>query len=287
MAKWNYLQRMIKKNFPILFEPFPENVGLGDAIKSSLIIGVIIFLILGLLRPFGLWSMPHPFIDAAKFGLISMVVSFLVELVWLYIIPIDRERTSWVFWKWLVSVMITITMIAAANFVYLIWAYGASFSVGQALYTWFVTIIIGIVPTIIFGALGIIRSLRYHQDIAKGVGHHEEPISEEMLTFNSNNQSDEPITIRAAQFLYAEALQNYVRVHWQTDSGLTSKLIRSTLSQLESESPSFVARCHRSFLVNKDQIQSAEGNAQGLQLSVGHTAQVVVPVSRKYVLQFR
>jgi DNA-binding LytR/AlgR family response regulator len=88
--------------------------------------------------------------------------------------------------------------------------------------------------------------------------------------------------------LYVEALQNYVKIgHFNPThdfSELTERAtLKAILGQVEGTS---IVKCHRSFLVNRNVINSASGNAQGLLLSLT-AGNKKIPVSRSFVKLFR
>jgi DNA-binding LytR/AlgR family response regulator len=66
---------------------------------------------------------------------------------------------------------------------------------------------------------------------------------------------------------------------------LQHRLIRNTLVNAESMMRAFfppLIRCHRSYIVNLDQIKNVDGNAQGLVITLKPCSEKV-PVSRKYI----
>jgi two-component system LytT family response regulator len=64
---------------------------------------------------------------------------------------------------------------------------------------------------------------------------------------------------------------------------VTKTEIRSTLTALKAELPyDNIFQCHRSFLVNINNISSAKGNSNGYQLRLGECTDII-PVSRTFV----
>jgi hypothetical protein len=83
---------------------------------------------------------------------------------------------------------------------------------------------------------------------------------EERLVLQGRNQTDR-LRLAASDFLYAEAEQNYVTLHYLRQGEARQRLFRSTLAEIESQLPNAI-RVHRSFLVNSQRIRSIEGNAR-------------------------
>ena len=89
--------------------------------------------------------------------------------------------------------------------------------------------------------------------------------------------------MRPKDLILLESADNYVSVHYQENDKVQKKLLRSTLTKLEEQItiPS-IFRCHRSYMVNLNQLKQVEGNSRGLQLDLLDIQQTI-PVSRKYV----
>jgi DNA-binding LytR/AlgR family response regulator len=76
--------------------------------------------------------------------------------------------------------------------------------------------------------------------------------------------------------LFIKAADNYVEIHY-LDLGIPrKKLLRQTLKNILQLLPfkEFV-RCHKSYIVNLNQIASSYGNAQGYKLRIKNTSEVV------------
>lgn len=97
-------------------------------------------------------------------------------------------------------------------------------------------------------------------------------------------------TLRVAlsDLLYIQAEENYVQVHFRGEKPGRA-LLRSSLTRIERQLRPFhprLFRCHRACIVNMAQVARAEGNAQGLRLTLKDEA-AVIPVARRYVPEFR
>lgn len=97
-------------------------------------------------------------------------------------------------------------------------------------------------------------------------------------------------TLRVAMsdLLYIQAEENYVQVHFKGEKPGRA-LLRSSLTRIERQLRPFhprLFRCHRACIVNLAQVARADGNAQGLKLTLKDDA-AVIPVARRYVPEFR
>ncbi len=99
--------------------------------------------------------------------------------------------------------------------------------------------------------------------------------------FISGEQEKKQLNMENLLFLESDG--NYAHLHQFADNQYSKSMHRTTLKLLEAEN-SFpnIIRCHRSYIVNLDQVKEVNGNAQGLKLTL-HNYEDVVPVSRKYI----
>ena len=88
--------------------------------------------------------------------------------------------------------------------------------------------------------------------------------------------------------LYIEAQKNNVSVCYVKEEKVTTTEIHTTLAAVLEELSEYknIFQCHRSFVVNLNNITSAQGNSNGYQLRLGHCP-TIVPVSRTYVPKLR
>ena len=106
------------------------------------------------------------------------------------------------------------------------------------------------------------------------------PASQELVHFIADNDKD-MLTVAVGLLLYVESQDNYVEVVHLQDGARHSELIRSTLKRIEAMAvPGFV-RCHRSFIVNLDQVSACQGNRNGLKLTLKGLDRPI-PVSRAH-----
>ena len=94
-------------------------------------------------------------------------------------------------------------------------------------------------------------------------------------------------TLNPAVLIYAEADGNYVSLHLDQPEGVSKLVKRIPLSELEKQLGPFpfIARTHRSYLVNLNYIRSISGNAQGYVLDLINLDERIA-VSRKMIPEF-
>jgi len=104
-----------------------------------------------------------------------------------------------------------------------------------------------------------------------------------LITLTGDNKDDN-VQVALSNLLFIKSADNYCELALLDGVGCSRKLLRCSLINLLKQLPndSQVYRCHRSYAVNVLLVNSWQGNAAGLQLSM-QAGDVVVPVSRSYV----
>jgi hypothetical protein len=145
------------------------------------------------------------------------------------------------------------------------------------------TVSVGIFPTVFIGGITLLKQERKYQNISIEIN---DQIEVEQKT--GEEHAGVFFGIHTGKIRYVEALQNYVKIGYIDDEGVLKELVeRSTLSAAaEALSGRGIVKCHRSFLVNKNEIIQTTGNAQGLTLELSD-CENEIPVSRSFVSQFR
>ena len=85
--------------------------------------------------------------------------------------------------------------------------------------------------------------------------------------------TSDSVTIPLADFLYAEAVGNYVKVYQWCDNELRTDMIRATMKQVEGDlqASRSVVRCHRAFLVNLQQVEQIVTRSGAMHLLIRHS----------------
>jgi hypothetical protein len=91
------------------------------------------------------------------------------------------------------------------------------------------------------------------------------------------------LSIQRNSLLYIESADNYVIIWYLNKNVATKFILRSTLKALEEQlSEAHVLRCHRSFLVNFDQIKIIRREKDGVYLDLGIEGIPDIPISKTY-----
>lgn len=268
-----------------LHEPFPQHKGIQKNILSLIGIGIFVTSFLYIFQPFGIGNAnDQTFIICVFFGLITILFGITFDLFNVYILKIKTDLPDWTLGKWIIQTTMLLLWIAVGNFLFInIIDSSVHFRLWDFVQMIINTMLIGIFPVMFSGLITQIKASRIHQNEASHI--HIET-KEGLLTTDGDQllQLDDIDPLPYIDILFIEAQQNYVNVYYLHERQLKSEMIRSTLSNLEEKcrSSSFV-RCHRSYIININQVEAVTGNAQGLKAKIKNTASLEVPISRSYI----
>lgn len=91
------------------------------------------------------------------------------------------------------------------------------------------------------------------------------------------------LSVKRSNLLYLESADNYICI-WYLNKGLLSKfMLRNSLKAIEeSLEKTNVLRCHRSFMVNFDQVKVIRREKDGVYLELGIEKVPDIPISKTY-----
>ena len=275
-----YLCPKILKDMSFLTRKYPFKQS-EHWLRDSIIYGIVIWAILYLLQPFG-FSMyaGNKCLVAAIFGLITSVCYafyYWAVLRWLL-----RCVKPWRIWHDGCAVLGLILFIALCNF--LMFSYIFEFPITFPLFLAFLywTLIIGAFITIASIGIEYNRFLREKMEaLLSNTTEEQKDIS---ITIHDTNVRGNDLTIPINDLLYIEAQKNNISVCHIKDEKPVFVEVHTTLSAVIDELKNYenIFQCHRSFVVNVNNITSARGNSNGYQLRLGICPNSI-PVSRQYV----
>lgn len=276
----------MRKLGAILNTPMHDTCSMRESLRTMSLIGLFVTLFLWIFEPFGFDSIPgNSFPYALGFGGITLATGLIHEFIELKIMRFRKDLPSWTFWKWLISMLILIMMIAAGNMLFASWLSGwHEFDLDDYLRTLGNTAAIGFFPVTLFGIMNIRRNEKRFSHIASGLpAPVHQPADHHQITLPSNAGDD--VETEVGSILFIEASQNYLTIHRRENDHYSSQMIRNTLKDIRSVLSPYerIIQCHRSFLVNMDHIEEVSGNSQGLILHLDPEKTLNVPVSRTYI----
>jgi len=280
-------------NWKILKEPYPFNNSLKKEIISSFFFGLFVFLFLFLFQPFGLsqYQSPTKTIELAGYGLITMVVLFFNNLTFTLIFPKWFNQSSWSVGKNIFYSSYMFFSIGLANLIYSVYQGYLSLNLKGFLLYQGITLLVGLFPFTV--STFAIYSNRLKKAI-KEADHLNASLSPQHTSVQnyfeipSQNKS-ENLSIDINALLAIKAIENYIEIYSLKNGMVSKTIIRNTLKNIEEAFSGFdfIKKCHRSYLVNLQNVEQFSGNAQGLTLDFGKENSIEVLVSRSFVKEIK
>jgi len=106
-------------------------------------------------------------------------------------------------------------------------------------------------------------------------------VDHKALLFFQGQGNNEHISIALEDFLYAKSQDNYVELFYVANQSIQKALVRATMSTvLAGVNSKWIARCHRSYMINLFNVRSIKGGSQ-TKLHLNHISQPI-PVSASF-----
>lgn len=262
--------------------PFEQS---GHWLRDCLCYCLAVALILYVLQPFGfsLYS-GNKLLVSLLFGGVTFVCCLLY--LWAVEAPLRKRVKSWRIWHQALTVLGLVLFIGLSNFVLFAFVFHYPFRLDICLQFLYWTLVIGLIITALSTGLSYYRSLRGRLDalLEKTTGQ-QEGIS---VTIRDTRVRGNDLTLPVNDLLCIEAQKNNVVVSFLKDGNLSRAELQTTLAAVLEDLGGFpnIFQCHRSFIVNLNNITSAKGNSNGYTLELGGGL-ATVPVSRSFVPKLR
>ena len=271
-------------------------------IKLAFIFGLIVFMLMYFVKPFGFSGTQQQLFYNSLFAGATTTLAICFDFLVLFpLFPQFFKEEKWTIGREIIFTLIIITTIASFNVLAAKLVYGESLSLMGWFRMIFYTGIIGIAPATISILLNQARLLKKYRkeaaDLNEQLPSHltqnikaQEPglpveqFTESteaiFLTIEAENEK-ENLTILASTFLAGSSADNYVKVYYVKNEKLVTTIIRTTLKKVSENTAGFPSfyRCHRTALVNLAAVQNIVGTAQGYRLQLSFL-QEEIPVSR-------
>ncbi len=256
--------------------------------KGVLVSSILVFLILALLQPFGLWAVPeYKLLILLGYGCVTALFQLIPTYLFPFMAPRYYRAEQWTLGKQLLQMVWILFFVGVGNSLYSSFALGLEFGWLSLGYFLVMTVAIGIFPIGVYTLLNQNRLLTLHLKESQEMNAHLQGKQwadvEPSVAITFQGGSKEVLTIDAASLLYVEAEGNYIKVVYIEAEKVTSALLRATMKQAEDTvlPVAYLVRCHRAFLVNVQAVVNVGGNSQGYRLKVKGCVDEI-PVSRAY-----
>ena len=265
--------RLLKRKYP-----FNQST---NWFKDSLMYGLIIWAILYLLQPFGFSAYQGgKLLIAALFGLVTAVCYTL------YGYTVMAQLPKWVkplrVGHYAAAVLGLIVFIAIGNFLLFVLMFHLPLTIGLFLLFLWWTLVIGTGITAVSIGIEYNRYLKGQMEAL--LSNTTEEQKDITITLHDTNVRGNDLELPINNLLFVEAQKNNVQVCYLRDDKPTTVELHTTLSAVVDELKEYenIFQCHRSFVVNVNNITQAKGNSNGYQLRLTNS-HTTIPVSRQYV----
>lgn len=274
-----------------LRQPFPFVESNTRRVIASFCISLFVFLFLFLFRPFGLDLLERARLlpITLAYGGVTLAVTLLTNVAAVLLLPSFYNERRWSVGREILSVVITISLIALGNLLLGRWQGFMDFGYLAIATSFLFTFMVGIFPV---GALVAFRQITLlkknlqaaavmNTDIPSPMAEKSSALPESVLLTIKGDGKNETLTILPHHFIMAASADNYVEVFYLDRGKPARVLLRTTLQSVEKSLAGFDAflRCHRGYIVNLEQVTHVDGNSQGVRLRMNHQAESI-PVSR-------
>ena len=262
--------------------PFPQS---RHRIRDCALYCVIVFLILYILQPFGFsLYQGNKLLASLGFGAITFVCCAVFTFA--VFLPLSKRVKVWKVWHQELVVLAMVLFIGICNFFLFSYLFYHSLSLHSFWLFLYWTLIIGVIVTICSVGISYYRYLRSQlETLLDKTTEQQEDIT---ITIHDTNIRGNDLQLVINDLLYIEAQKNNVVVFFTKDGTIQKREVHTTLTAVLDDLQTYdnIFQCHRSFVVNLNNISSAQGNSNGYQLKLGKCP-TVVPVSRTYVPKLR
>jgi hypothetical protein len=260
-------------------------------VLSNIGAGLFVSLFLVIFQPFGsslyvregrtwiLWG----------YGFVTFAVLMFDMLLLPRIFPGIFNENRWNVFRGILFQFWHIVSIGTANILYSYFRAGKALSFSSVAGFFLITFSIGFFP-IIFSVVSFYHYLlkRYaestreiNESIAASENRRKKDTEKLHSIIITSESGKEEIEIDLKDLLFIKSVDNYVEIYRKERGLIKIILLRSSLKRIEEdlEAYPFLLRCHRTYLVNVNNISGVKGNSQGYKLTY-EGVESFIPVSR-------
>jgi hypothetical protein len=275
--------------FAYLNRPYPYKFTTIQDVGFYLFIGVFVSVFLAFFQPFdiNLWETDRKPLKLVGYGVVAFIVPLSLTIVRKFIVNERKLEYTYKIKHEILWLFIIIACIAAANLFYSNWIGILHINFSSFLLFLGVVITVGIFP--VLGSIWLKHkqylALNYKEAAAieANINTNPKEIRDEgqEILFIAENEK-ESLSIVSSGLLYIESMDNYCQFVFMKDGQVKKQILRGPLKRFESQISLFhLRKCHRSFIVNLENVIHIDGNAQGYTLYLNQEG-VTVPVSRNF-----
>ncbi len=269
--------------------PYYFNFSNTYRLKTSICVGFFVFIFLYIFRPFNL-SILHVN-DALEYTIALGCISFLVILVFLFIIPIIF-KSYFIDEKWNIGKNLFFTLNCFIAISFFCWLYSLltkneNIPTASAFHFIYYALSVGTFPLVLFYIIDEKISRKKRQKIATKIIEEKNYTSKVSSTNTSlilsSKNKKEQLTFHQNDIVYITSEGNYTCIYTKENNKLKESILRNTLTNVSKDLEFYnsLIRCHKSYIVNSKYINDIQGNARGYILK-SSIIPFDIPVSRSF-----
>ncbi len=254
---------------------FPVFISVRARVSHILVLFLTFFVSLVIYNPFGGGTISESTLiqTILSSALVSMLYSIIASIsMWAYSPKISKKRFR--IFDYIVMVFLN-TLISS-----LIYALGSTNIYDYVESFMFVGVIV-IIPYVISVFYSYSRYLLKELVDKRNILEMSKESKREMIGF-TDEYGKLDFYLDRESILYVEANDNYVNIYFESNSKVSYKILRSTLKSIELLLEKYkMIKCHRSYIVNMDQVIMTHKEKGKLKLELRNCA-FLIPVSTSF-----
>jgi DNA-binding LytR/AlgR family response regulator len=280
---------MIKSIKNWLNKPYYADFSLNYRIYNCIITGLYVFIFLYVFRPFQLDLIENNiFIYTLGYGIVTFLVLFLNIIIFpLKITSSLFKEENRTILKEIIIILLSILMIGVACwFYFLLVTKGDNVPNISLIEMILKAFYIGFFQVTIFLFIDERKSRKKREKISKQIMASKpksNPIKnvKKIQLFGENNK--ESIIFCINELIFISCQGNYISLYINSNHKIKEHVLRNTLTNVIFELKEYknIIRCHKSYIINIDNVDSISGNARGYFL-ISNKISKQIPVSRKF-----
>ncbi len=304
--------------FSTLRQPFPSQKNSRHTLRMCFIASICVLAVFYFFKPFGLDQLTDAMAAATglQFALVTLVLSVFCTTIIPLLFPSLFNEKHWTVLHEMLFLICMVLLIALGNVWLTSYLFGKPLSLTLLFNTIKYTLVIGAAPVFLSVLVKQQQLLarysrearqieaqltmptqqpanltadnipaaalesRVQAEVINPAISKNETVTSPPLQLKGANHA-EILQLDATDFLFAAAADNYTSIHYLQNGQAKQVLFRLTIKGLSEQTAGVagIFRCHKSFLVNLQQVVHISGNAQGYKLHLLQN-ELTVPVSR-------
>lgn len=265
--------------FEFFDKPYPFDNILNAFLRIGFGIALGLFLFILFFQPFELdnTDVNNYILTIAGFSGITFLLIGVLQIIMPWSFPKRLNKKNWDLKREIILQFLLWVLNSVAWAFYIVYVADVKLS----MYLEVKIVILSLAPPLIILFIKEIRSLRMQLDGLR-VKHREK--RQEHIELVSENRS-EKLALASGELILVKSSENYVEIQYMAGGSGAKKLLRTTFKSIEDQLRPFsqMIRCHRSYIVNMDQVIKLHREYGRIYLKMNGIEEDI-PVSRQYLL---